>query len=146
MEIFLLYTILKLDALNTAITLFLSVNTLMVLFIPLPYYASDTHKTKNPAYGLWCRLPLEERNKTLEPPAELVVHIYKHLPYKVLFGVMLASLLLLATIPNTKQAAVLVAAHYTLEAASSEEGQKLVKLLRRKANEYLDEQLTETKK
>lgn len=36
---------------------------------------------------------------------------------------------------------VLVAAHYTVEAATSEEGQKLVKLLRLKANAYLDEQL-----
>lgn len=146
MEIFLLYTILKLDALNIAITIFLVISALLVLFIPVVYYASDTHKVKNPAWKLWYNLPFGDRNKLDTPPEDLIVHIYKHLPYRVLFGIMLASLLLTITIPNTKEAAVLIAAHYTIEAASSEEGQKLVKLLRRKANEYLDEQLNGIKK
>jgi hypothetical protein len=48
-----------------------------------------------------------------------------------------------ATIPTQNQVAVLVGTHYALELGKSPEGQKIVSLVRAKANNYLDEQLKE---
>jgi hypothetical protein len=49
-------------------------------------------------------------------------------------------------IPNTGQTAALVAAHYVVKAAESPEATKLMQVLRKKANEYLEEQLEEAPK
>jgi uncharacterized membrane protein len=46
-------------------------------------------------------------------------------------------------IPTQNQVAVLVGTHYALEPGKSPEGQKIVSLVRAKANNYLDEQLKE---
>jgi len=51
--------------------------------------------------------------------------------------------LISATIPTQNQVAVLVGTHYALELGKSPEGQKIVSLVRAKANNYLDEQLKE---
>jgi hypothetical protein len=51
--------------------------------------------------------------------------------------------LISATIPTQNQVAVLVGTHYALELGKSPEGQKIVSLVRAKANDYLDEQLKE---
>jgi hypothetical protein len=48
-----------------------------------------------------------------------------------------------AAIPTQNQVAVLVGTHYALELGKSPEGQKIVSLVRAKANNYLDEQLKE---
>jgi hypothetical protein len=48
-----------------------------------------------------------------------------------------------AIIPTQNQVAVLVGTHYALELGKSTEGQKIVSLVRAKANLYLDEQLKE---
>ena len=45
--------------------------------------------------------------------------------------------------PNQNQVAVLVGTHYALELGKSPEGQKIVSIVRAKANSYLDEQLKE---
>lgn len=51
--------------------------------------------------------------------------------------------LIIGAIPNSNQVAVLAATHYTQELVQSEEGQKIVQLVRKKAASYLDEQLKE---
>lgn len=51
--------------------------------------------------------------------------------------------LIVGAIPNSNQMAVLAATHYTQELVQSEEGQKIVQLVRKKAAKYLDEQLKE---
>jgi len=48
-----------------------------------------------------------------------------------------------AAIPSQNQVAVLVGTHYALELGKSPEGQKIVSVVRAKANRYLDEQLKE---
>jgi len=48
---------------------------------------------------------------------------------------------LLVLIPNQQQTAVLVAGHYALKLAETPEAGKVMTLLRKKANEYLDEAL-----
>lgn len=48
---------------------------------------------------------------------------------------------LLIALPSSRDVAVLVAAHYGKEAIVSAEGQKLLELARKRANEWLDEQL-----
>jgi uncharacterized oligopeptide transporter (OPT) family protein len=44
-------------------------------------------------------------------------------------------------LPSSKDAAILVGAHYALALGKSEEGQKVMTLVRKKANEFLDEQI-----
>lgn len=44
-------------------------------------------------------------------------------------------------IPTQSDTAVLVGTHYAVKLANSTEGEKVVSLIRQKANEYLDEQL-----
>lgn len=44
-------------------------------------------------------------------------------------------------LPSQATVAVMVGTHYALKLASSEEGVKVQSLIRKKANEYLDEQL-----
>ena len=51
--------------------------------------------------------------------------------------------LLYGAIPNSNQTAMLVAASYAESAVQSPEGQKLITLVRKKANSYLDNQLSE---
>lgn len=45
--------------------------------------------------------------------------------------------------PSSKDTAILVGASYAIDLAKSPEGQKIQTLIRKKANEYLDEQLKE---
>lgn len=54
-----------------------------------------------------------------------------------------SAFLIVGAIPNSNQVAVLAATHYTQELIQSEEGQKIVQLVRKKASKYLDEQLKE---
>lgn len=52
----------------------------------------------------------------------------------------------LITLPTSNQAAVLVGTHYAVKLAESPEGLKVQSLIRKKANEFLDEQLKEVQK
>jgi hypothetical protein len=49
-------------------------------------------------------------------------------------------------LPSSKETAVLVGTHYAVQLANSPEGQKVGSLIRKKANEFLDEQLKEAAK
>lgn len=146
MELFILYALLKLDALHTTATVMAIAGVIAAGLALIPFYTEEAHRVRNPEHRAWANLPYDERRKTPEPEEYTTVHIYKYAPYKLLLAVTLLSWFLMLGLPTTKQAAVLVAAHYTVEAAQSEEGQKLVKLLRLKANAYLDEQLKEVTK
>ena len=57
-----------------------------------------------------------------------------------------ALIALFVVIPSQTQTAVLVAGHYALRMADSPEASKVMQVLRKKANEYLDEELKEVKK
>lgn len=48
-----------------------------------------------------------------------------------------------ALLPSSKDTAYLVAGHYALKAVELPEAQKIASVLRKKANEFLDEQLKE---
>ena len=50
---------------------------------------------------------------------------------------------LITIIPNQIQTAVLVAGHYALKMANTPEASKVMSVLRKKANEYLDQQLAD---
>lgn len=57
-----------------------------------------------------------------------------------------ALIALFVVMPSQTQTAVLVAGHYALRMADSPEASKVMQVLRKKANEYLDENLKEVKK
>ena len=57
-----------------------------------------------------------------------------------------ALIALFVVMPSQTQTAVLVAGHYALRMADSPEASKVMQVLRKKANEYLDEELKEVKK
>lgn len=63
---------------------------------------------------------------------------------EVIAAAFLAPVLLLT--PTARDIAVLVSTHYALELGKSPEGTKVMSLIRKKANEYLDEALAEKKK
>jgi hypothetical protein len=65
---------------------------------------------------------------------------------KPLLKVMLPLLFLLIVVPTQKQTAVLVAGHYALKAIETPEAAKIMGVLRKKANEYLDAELAESVK
>ncbi|MGE5452214.1 MAG: hypothetical protein ACM3VZ_10300 [Acidobacteriota bacterium] len=55
-------------------------------------------------------------------------------------------LILCTVLPSSKQTAILVGTSYAVDLAKSPEGVKVVSLIRKKANEYLDEELKDAKK
>lgn len=50
-------------------------------------------------------------------------------------------LIISVMLPSTQQTAILVGTHYAVDLAKSPEGVKVFSLIRKKANDYLDEQL-----
>jgi len=59
---------------------------------------------------------------------------------KVLFAG-ISCLIISVLLPGTQQTAILVGTHYAVDLAKSPEGVKVFSLIRKKANDYLDEQL-----
>lgn len=49
-------------------------------------------------------------------------------------------------LPSSKETAILVGSHIAIESIKSPEGEKVGKLIRKKANDFLDEQLKEVTK
>lgn len=58
----------------------------------------------------------------------------------------LVMLAIAGAVPDRVDVAMLVGTHYAVQLSGSPEGQKVTTLIRRKANEYLDEQVKEVKK
>lgn len=65
---------------------------------------------------------------------------------KKLWTTFVLCILLANFLPTQKDAAYIVGAHYAVMAAESPEAQKIVTIMREKANEFLDDQLKEVKK
>ena len=117
MEVFLVYLWLKLDSLRffLCVTFFICVLGWFVYGISL----SDCHfdKDKN-----------EHRNKWWPVTKKTLIS-----------GVLCLIISLL--MPSSQQTAILVGTHYAVDLAKSPEGAKVFSLIRKKANDYLDEQL-----
>ena len=88
-------------------------------------------------YGAFCALDADYSRKGQER-----FEVYKKNFRKRLI-ICLSTIFIVSIIPNSNQMAVLAATHYTQELVQSEEGQKIVQLIRKKATTYLDEQLKE---
>jgi ammonia channel protein AmtB len=71
-----------------------------------------------------------------EEEKESVMRLLKKDMIIVFFGVCVCTFL-----PTTRQAAILIGTHYAVELKNSPEGQKVMTLIRKKANEYLDDEL-----
>lgn len=112
MELFWLYLWMKMDALHSGIAILTLVGSLLSLFTAFFITLVDKwHSGNNLKY--WRRLAVST----------------------AVFG------LLALVIPTSNQIAGLVAAKLAINASESPEAQKLGIVLRKKANEYLDEQL-----
>lgn len=111
MEIFFVYVWLKL---NTLISLFilLSLTLAVVLGGSGLFYAIEGHTKQE----WWLKFKI---------------------PTWCFIGCLMSAIF----IPSQSDTAVLVGTHYAVKLANSTEGEKVVSLIRQKANEYLDEQL-----
>lgn len=83
---------------------------------------------------LWSTLPLydqqqQERRKALKKP------------WKKFAWVGICALVLSTVIPTKTQTAVLIGGHYALKLSDTPEANKVMTLLRKKANDLLDEEL-----
>lgn len=127
MELFLLYIWLKLDTFNNA----LLVVSLIVLII---------------SYGMFIlSLPMWEIYETSKENASIKNNeILKKTKAPKLWAY--AAMVLFLLIPSQQQSTYLVAGYLAKEVATSPEADKLLKVLRKKANELLDEELKETAK
>lgn len=121
MEVFFVYLWLKLDA----VLLTLLICGLILIASPINYaFRRDTTFRE------------EEIN-----------HIKSQWPsYKRAFKTGLFILLLFVMLPSSKQTAILVGTSYAVDLAKSPEGGKVASLIRKKANDYLDEALKEAEK
>jgi len=120
MELFLMYLWLKLDAILT-VMFFLTIPLGVIAFVISMYiHTAGSTLSKEEQYA-----SLKVRNRLI---------------YGMIFCAALALF-----VPTSKQIAVLVGTNYALELARSPEGAKISQLIRKKANDFLDEQLKETK-
>lgn len=126
---FLVYLWLKLDSVLNGV-LALTVLYLTGLAFYAGWYLTDTDSYTE-----------HYRNETYRTAKEKLINFSKNL--KMRLTICASVFLLVGAIPNSNQMAVLAATHYTQELVQSEEGQKIVQLIRKKATTYLDEQLKE---
>lgn len=117
MEIFLLYFWLKL---NTIIGLFILLCVGSVAAALLRF--------------AWCHTPYDYA----ETDKRLVAS--KHLWWRFASGA-LVGLFLANSIPNKTETAILVGGHYALKIGETPEAAKIMSLMRKKANEILDQEL-----
>jgi hypothetical protein len=127
MELFLIYLWLKLDAF-----IFISVALCVSALIALGIYYMIRHD--------------EWLNNRLDKDTTYTAFDKKH---KIIKRTLLITISLLFTFavvtPSAKDTAILVGASYAIDLAKSPEGQKIQTLIRKKANDFLDEQLKEKK-
>ena len=122
MEVFLVYLWLKLDSFSTSL-LFVG---LCLLFTPIIYTFGK--------FDCW----------TKEEKQEFADKWWKSVKKAVYAGIFCLFVALVA--PSSKQTAILVGTSYAVDFAKSPEGAKIGQLIRKKANDYLDEQLKEVQK
>jgi hypothetical protein len=122
MELFLLYIWLKLGSISTFLILLAVIGFAVTLFMTLDIGVSRKDYVK------------EKRLKELTDFR------------KAAFIVMTTAGLGATFLPSKSDVAILVGASYAFKAADTPEAQKVMTLIRKKANEMLDEQLNEEKK
>lgn len=122
-ELFFLYLFLKLDTILGVLTLIVFLSGIAGVMGTVAYYFSEMHIR----------------------PKGIRVHVWQVKWVKAIVSVWLGLGVITTLLPNAQQAAILAAGYYTSEALASEEGQKLIKVLRLKATKYLDEQLEGSK-
>lgn len=126
MELFLLYLWLKLDSIITVLgfVCFLSVVALGIYYICRSVdYCDNYIRDRKESY-----VAFDAGHKNLK----------KYLVLAIPF-----SLITAVALPDSKDTAILVGASYAIDLAKSPEGVKVQSLIRKKANEYLDEALKE---
>lgn len=146
MEVFLVYLWLKLDTLSG----FFGITSLIVgsflTICSIFFFVDETvGRKENPEYLKWKNLSLDQRTKLDCPPPTIKKK------WREVFGVVPITIVisfgaLWLFLPSANQAAVLVGTHYAVKLAESPEGLKVQSLIRKKANEFLDEQLKEVTK
>lgn len=141
MELFLLYVWMKLStlAILNGIAIFLSCTLGFVLFLAMSDYESLPKRSDYRNREEW-EEACKRRADALALPHGVgrVLHRLK--------WIIAALIALFVVMPSQTQTAVLVAGHYALRMADSPEASKVMLVLRKKANEYLDEELKEVKK
>jgi len=140
MELFLLYVWMKLStlAILNGIAIFLSCALGVVLFLVMSDYESLPKRSDYRNREEWeeaCKRHEEQKGSLWE------IRVLHRLKW-----IIAALIALFVVMPSQTQTAVLVAGHYALRMADSPEASKVMLVLRKKANEYLDEELKEVKK
>ena len=136
MELFLLYVWMKLSTIQVVLGIFIAAGVVAVLCCVIALlndsilrrYNYDTREEWETA------VEAKKKNRT---PYRLLQRLKWAIP---------ALIALFVVMPSQTQTAVLVAGHYALRMADSPEASKVMQVLRKKANEYLDEELKEVKK
>ena len=119
MEVFLVYLWLKINAFSVLLSVVGIVLMLMII-----WYALKVDMTWNDTEKVIVReqwWPIVKRN----------------------FFIGAACIVFAVSIPSTQQVAILVGTSYAVDFAKSPEGAKIGSLIRKKANDYLDEQIKE---
>lgn len=126
MELLLVYLWLRLDTLSVVLGL-CAAGAFVMLFVLLPAMTIE-------APGRY--------TKCADGEMRCVPHtLWSWWPTRATMLVLFVSVPLLIAMPSSRDVAVLVAAHYGKQAIVSPEGHKLLELARKRANEWLDEQL-----
>lgn len=142
MELFLLYLWMQLNVVPWVLIPLTLLSGLCGLITFFTHHNDDTWGTE------WKKLSYREREeatwvKWVEEQRKTSVYLKAFNRCKWVF---LCALGLLIVVPSQTQTAVLVAGHYALRMADSPEASKVMQVLRKRANEYLDEELKEVKK
>jgi|SRR6476660_3072919 len=128
MELFLIYLWLKLDAF-----IFISGVLVVGMLIALGMYYAFRNDD-------WLSNSLGNKDNSYK----LFDSKYKVIKRTLLISIPLLFIFAVVT-PSSKDTAILVGASYAIDLAKSPEGQKVQSLIRKKANDFLDEQLKEKK-
>lgn len=123
MEVFLVFLLLKLDAIRNALvalTFILGIVAVLSLVVYFMNYCDYRLYHEDGKPDVWRKFPA---------PVRVMVWVFPFMSVMAILS------------PTTKELAILIGAHYVVEAASSPEGIKAQVLVRQKLNELLDEQL-----
>ena len=136
MELFLLYVWMKLSTILVVLGIFIAAGVVAVLFCVITLLDDSVPKRYNYDTREEWETAVEAKKKN-RGPYRLLQRLKWAIP---------ALIALFVVMPSQTQTAVLVAGHYALRMADSPEASKVMQVLRKKANEYLDEELKEVKK
>ena len=136
MELFLLYVWMKLSTIQVVLGIFIAAGVVAVLFCAATLLDDSVPKRYNYDTREEWETAVEAKKKN-RGPYRLLQRLKWAIP---------ALIALFVVMPSQTQTAVLVAGHYALRMADSPEASKVMQVLRKKANEYLDEELKEVRK